>query len=130
MDYSEFKRAFKSENFVENLEEFCDVKYLQNLGNFNDFFTNAVYFDLCQNSKDLLKVLLISKDENEFIKFCKILGIRSEFGLKILKNEKISFENKIQIKILYIYKTALFPQNYKKEREFYENLIKNFDLSV
>ena len=102
MDYSEFKRAFKSENFVENLEEFCDVKYLRNLGNFNDFFANAVYFDLCQNSKDLLKVLLISKDENEFLKFCKILGIRSEFGLKILKNERISFENKIQIKILYI----------------------------
>ena len=45
MDYSEFKRAFKSENFVENLEEFCDVKYLQNLGNFNEFFANAVYFD-------------------------------------------------------------------------------------
>lgn len=127
MNLSDFKKAFKSQNFAQNLKEFYDTKNLEILGHFSDFFANAVYFDLCQNSVDLLKILLISKDESEFLKLAEILEISPNFGLKILKNENLKFQNKSEIKIFYIYNLAKNPQNFKILRQNYENSVKNFD---
>lgn len=125
MDEKFIKNALNSENSGEILGS----KRLGILENLDDLFIKAIYNDLCQNGKIMLKSALFSENLEDFRVLAKRLGFldtavqMGEFLIttKSLKNG-INFKNKEQIRLLYIYTYVDSGENL---REIYENLVKN-----